>query len=99
MRASSASGTAAVGVPFTEMTLSRISRSSGLASMISAARARILARSAREPCSTEPLAMVAARLPPVPIMATGVMSVSPHRTSTSSSFTPSSSAATWVRVV
>ncbi len=65
------------GEPFTATVPSEISRSAALASNSSAASDSTRWRSSREACSTAPLAMVAARLPPVATSAYGVTSVSP----------------------
>ena len=56
-------------------------------------------RSSRAPIVTAPPAIAADRLPPVPAMLNGVTAVSPKRTRTCSIVTPTSSAATWARVV
>ncbi len=48
---------------------------------------------------TEPVATVAARLPPVPISENGTRLLSPWTTRTDSNGTPSVSAATWPSVV
>ena len=64
-----------------------------------AGRADADAFNSRLPWSTAPFAIVAARLPPVPISATGVTAVSPNTTRMSSNGMPNSSAATWASVV
>ena len=72
-----ASGTARCGAPRTEIIALSISRSAGEASSIPAAMCRTFSLTRRVPYRTAPLAIVAARLPPVPIKLKGVTRVSP----------------------
>jgi len=80
-------------------TASTISRSLGEISSMLAAIASTFCLTSRVACSAAPLAIVAAREPPVPISKNGVICVSPWTTRTCSSGIPNSVAATCASVV
>ena len=86
------------GAPFTEMTPSSISRSSGDTSRASAAILSALARTTRAASATALPDITAPRDANVPT-AYGIRRVSPVVTWTSSIRTPSSSATIWARIV